>query len=475
MTSSLKDHVQEAAVALFDRFPARTRPLATPPPGSGLKAVIGDSGAPGVGYALNLTKDPVGFFRSRYEKYGEISWIGAFGRRCAVVFGPEGTERVIANRNKEFSAERGWGYFGNPFFAGGILFMDGEEHLHHRRVMQEAFTRSRLIGYMREMDPEISRTVKSWSPSETFRVYHHINQMTLDVATKVFVGAEGPTEADGLNKLFVECHGGVTSVVRADIPGGAWHRGLAARKQLEEYFYAKLPAKRRSASNDLFSVLSRAETEDGERFTDEDVVNQMIFFQLAAHETTTITTAMFAYFLAKFPQWQDRLRAEAQALGKEQLEFEDFEALPTFELAFKETLRMNSPVGLIAREATSDTEILGHFIPSGTLVLLPVFSTHRIEQWWTDPDTFDPERYTEERREDKRHRYIWAPFGGHAHKCIGMYFGGMEVKSAIYHMLLEYSWTVPDGYEPPIVHGTGPLPSDGLPIQLRRLHQGASQ
>jgi cytochrome P450 len=465
----MKDRVQDAAVALFDHFPARTRPLATPPPSSGLRAVMGDSGAPGVGYSLNLTKNPFGFFQSRYEKHGDVSWIGAFGRRCAVVFGPDGTERVIANREREFSAERGWGYFGNPFFAGGILFMDGEEHLRHRRVMQQAFTRSRLVGYMRQMDPEIIRTVESWAPSQRFRIYDKVNDMTFGVATKVFVGAEQTTEAADLRKLFVECHGGVTSVLRANVPGGAYRRGLAARMRLEEYFYEKLPAKRMSESEDLFSVLSRAESDEGERFTDEDVVNQMIFFQLAAHETTTITTAMFAYYLAKYPQWQERLRSEACALGKTQLEFDDFDALPSFELAFKETLRMNSPVGLVAREATNDTEILGHFIPEGTLVLVPLFASHRIAQWWTDPDTFDPERYTAERREDKRHRYIWAPFGGHAHKCIGMYFGGMEVKSAIYHMLMRYSWTVPDGYEPPMVHGTGPLPADGLPIQLRRL------
>lgn len=96
--------------------------------------------------------------------------------------------------------------------------------------------------------------------------------------------------------------------------------------------------------------------------------------------------------------------------------------------------------------------------------------------WWDEPDTFDPDRFGDERREDKNHRHGFVPFGGGAHKCIGMFFGAMESKAILHQMLLQFSWSVPTGYQPPIGYLTGPYPSDGLPITLtRNTFQGSSR
>ncbi len=71
----------------------------------------------------------------------------------------------------------------------------------------------------------------------------------------------------------------------------------------------------------------------------------MIFTMMAAHDTSTITVAMMGYYLARHPEWQERLREESRALGKPTIGYDDLEALPSMDLAFKETLRMNAPVG----------------------------------------------------------------------------------------------------------------------------------
>jgi hypothetical protein len=72
----------------------------------------------------------------------------------------------------------------------------------------------------------------------------------------VFVGAKLGPEANSLNKSFVDpVHGG-TAIVRADVRGGMWHRGLVGRRYLENYFRAALPAKRDGDGQDLFSVLA---------------------------------------------------------------------------------------------------------------------------------------------------------------------------------------------------------------------------
>jgi cytochrome P450 len=92
-----------------------------------------------------------------------------------------------------------------------------------------------------------------------------------------------------------------------------------------------------------------------------------------------------------------------------------------------------------------------------------------MSQWWKDPDTFDPERFSPERREDKVHKYAWSPFGGGAHKCIGMYFAGMQVKTILHQVLQRYRWRVPARYEWPLDTTSLPSPKDGLPVRLDRL------
>ena len=280
------------------------------------------------------------------------------------------------------------------------------------------------------------------------------------------MGDQLGAEADRLNSAFIDTVVGGQAIIRADVPGGKWHRGLESRRLLEQHFRSQIPAKRAGEGDDLFSVLCQAETEEGERFSDEDIVNHMIFAMMAAHDTSTITVAMMGYYIAKHPEWQERLREESRALGKDAIGYDDLDALPSMDLVFRETLRINAPVATLARQAIKDTEIDGYFIPAGAKLFVGIYATHRMEPWWRDPDMFDPERFSEERREDARHKYVWSPFGGGVHKCIGMHFGSMEVKAIMHQLLLRYRWRVPSGYEPPMDIGTGPFPGDGLPIEL---------
>jgi cytochrome P450 len=455
---------------MLDRLPVPgPRPLAVPPPGSGLKPVMGEPGPPLVGLSLQWLEDYLGYSRKFYERYGTVSWGNSLGTQVVSVVGPDGIETVLTNRERAFSNADGWGYFIGPFFERGVMLMDFEEHRHHRRIMQEAFKRERLVAYIEKANSTIARVLPTWRPGPGFALYAAAKQLTLDIATEVFVGTDIGAQADRLNRAFIDTVVGGQAIVRADVRGGKWHRGLESRRLLQEYFRSQIPEKRAANGDDLFSVLCRAETEDGHRFSDEDVVNHMIFTMMAAHDTSTITLALMGYYLAKHPEWQDRVRAESRALGKETIGYDDADHLPALDLVFKETLRMNAPVGVVARQAIKDTEIDGRYIPKGTRVMLGLYPTMRMEPWWTDPDTFDPERFTPERAEDHSHKYAWTPFGGNVHKCIGMHFGAMEVKAIMHQLLLRHSLHVEPAYEPPMDYGTGPFPADGLPIELRPL------
>lgn len=446
-----------------------SQPFSTVPATSHLKAIPGDRGLPVIGNTLALMRDPIGVMRQRYERYGPISWTSTFGLRVVQMIGPDANQFVMLNRGDLFSNHDGWDFFIGKFFHRGIMLLDFEEHKWHRKIMQQAFNREVLKGYLHRMGPSIEAGIQNWEQVPDFHVFSAVKQLTLDLATDVFMGYELGPEADSINKAFVDTVRAGTALVRANVPGGRWSRGLKGRKVLEKFFRKELPAKRASKASDLFSVLCHATTEDGQQFTDDDVVNHMIFLMMAAHDTSTITLSTLFYYLAKNPEWQERLRRESQSLGKTCIEYEDLANLEGIGMAMKEALRLCSPVPSMPRKTVKDVEFDGYLIPKGSFITVSPFFTHYMDDIWPEPQKFDPERFSEERREDKIHPYAWVPFGGGAHKCIGLHFAEMQVKAILHQVLLNYRWSVPSDYEMPVDMTSLPVPGDGLPVKLERL------
>lgn len=448
---------------LNSRWPVKE--LATPPAGSGLKPVLGDEGPPVVGHMVELMRFGIEFALRRHELYGPVSWTGGFGRRIVGLSGPEATQIALVNKDKAFSQE-GWKFFIEKFFERGLMLMDFGEHHLHRRIMQQAFTRDRLAGYVGQMGPVLREGVAAWSSTSRPRLYWALKQLTLDVATRVFMGMPSGGDASKINRAFVNSVRAGTAFVRHPVPGGRWAAGLHGRKVLEAYFGENMPAKRAADTEDLFSALCHATTDDGDRFSDADIVNHMIFLMMAAHDTSTVTSSAMAYYLAKHPEWQERAREESLALGDELPDIEALDRLETLDLVMKEALRLVAPVPSLARKTVKDTEVLGHYIPEGTLVAVSPTVNHFSPEHWTDPFRFDPERFAEPRREDRSHRMAWMPFGGGAHKCVGLHFGGLEVKLLIHEMLRACRWSVPESYTARWDYVSLPVPIDGLPVRL---------
>lgn len=455
--------VDDALLGAGNRGPGHA--LASAPPGSGLQPVPGDYGLPFVGHVLESIRFGEAFGRRRYERYGPVSWIGAFGTKIVTVAGPDATQQVLINKDKVFSQD-GWAFLIDKFFHRGLMLLDFSEHHMHRKIMQQAFTRDRLAGYVDQMVPQIRQAVPQWPTGGSFRLYWALKQLTLDVAARVFMDEPSGASSQEINRAFVAAVRAPTGLVRSDVPGTRWRAGLRGRARLERYFASNLAAKRAGDGGDLFTALCHATTPEGERFTDADVVNHMIFLMMAAHDTSTITTTAAAYFLGKNPDWQEHAREESLALGDEPPDIEALDKLETLDLVIKESLRLVAPVPSLARRALRDTEVLGHHIPAGTLVSATPGVNHFVPECWSDPDRFDPERFAEPRREDRSHRFAWIPFGGGAHKCIGMHFGTLEVKALLHEMLRGYRWQLPDGYHARWDHTSLPVPYDGLPMQL---------
>jgi cytochrome P450 len=439
------------------------------PKDSGLQSISGNSGLPLIGESLDIFHRPLEWANRRYERYGPVSWTNALGREMVVLLGPDAWDVPMANRNKQFASGPAWDYLIGPFFPRGLMLLDADEHLFHKRIMIQAFTKTRLAGYLDAMNPTIDQGVSSWIESDAYQCYPAIKQVTLDIATRTFMGAALGPQADRINRAFIDCVRAGTAYVRFPVPGLRWSRGLRARKVLEEMLRAQLPAKRRGSGDDLFTALCHAESEDGHSFTDDDVINHMIFLLMAAHDTTTITMTAMMDYLARSPEWQARCRAESVALGSSWVDFASQEQLTSLDLVMKESLRMLTPLPQMPRAALADTEVLGHFIPAGTQVMVNPQFIHYMPEYWPDPYRFDPGRFSPERREDKVHKHAWVPFGAGVHKCIGQYFGGMQVKAVMHQVLRQFEWSSEPGYKTPWDRTSLPSPKDGLRVKLTRL------
>lgn len=426
----------------------------------------GPRGWPVVGVSLRYLRDAHQFAMENYQRYGEVYRQHIFGRWQVALLGPDANQFVFQNRGDLFVSSI-WEYLIGPFFHRGLMLLDGDEHRMHRRIMQGAFHREALVDYLAMMQPRIQRDVAGWETGDGFMVFDHLKDLTLNVASEVFIGHEAGHDTAPMNRAFLDTVRAATDVLRLPIPGTRWQRGLKGRRYLEDFFAAELPRKRANPAGDLFSRLCEARTEDGELFSDEDVINHIIFVLMAAHDTSTITLSNMIYQLAKHPEWQERLREESRALGKGELDHADLEKLPGMELVMKEALRLCAPVPMLPRAATRDIEYKGYLIPKGHMVSLSPWLSHYLDDYWTEPYRFDPERFSSERAEDKQHPFLWVPFGGGAHKCIGLHFGNMEVKAILHQILLRYRWSVPENYEMQQDFTSLPIPKDGLPVRLQ--------
>ncbi|MDN5896375.1 MAG: cytochrome P450 [Nocardioides sp.] len=427
-------------------------------------------GLPYIGRTLDYVRNPQTMMRSQYDGWGPVSDIDFLGKRWTVLLGPDACGAALRNADKAFANKDGWGYLVGPFFDRGLMLLDFEEHHRHRRIMQSAFTRERLEGYTATLQPAVESGLARWQPDTRFRAYPALKELTLDLATEVFMGGADLASADELervNQAFIDCVQAATSLVRFNVPGTRWGRAMRGRKFLEEFFGRHLAAKRNDPGDDLFSVLCQLETDDGERFSDEDIVSHMIFLLMAAHDTSTITVSTVMQHLGQHPEWQERCRAEALALPLHPT-LADLGELVDIDLVMKESLRLVPPVPVVARKTVKDTEVLGHHIPADRLVAVMVHLSHHMDEVWPDPSAFDPERFADSRREDKAHRHAWEPFGGGVHKCLGMFFAGAEIKSILVHLLRQYSWSVEPGYVAPMSYLSLPFPKDGQPVHLTR-------
>ena len=446
------------------------------PDNRNLSHLPGAYGLPYLGFMIPLLKDPYTVIKRHYDRYGPVSRTRLTGQNVVWALGPDYNRELVMDPRQVYSARMGYDAPLGDFFAGGLLVRDFAEHKFHRRIMQTAFKTSSMQHYVHSVNEIAAARVGGWGALQGFHYYPQIKELLLDIGARVFVGVDLENEIAPLNKAFLDMMAGVLAIIRKDWPGLGlvYHRGMNGRRYLERYFQGLVPQKRRDDGMDMMSHFSKEKTEDGEYFPDKVVADHLIFLVLAAHDTTTSALTMASYYLARHPEWQERLRAEVQALDRS-LDYDDLGTnVPLLEQTFHEILRMHPPVPQLMRRTIRETELGGFRIPADTMVAMSPIFTHRMPEYWKDPHSFDPDRFGPARQEQKQHPYLWVPFGGGAHKCIGLHFADMLFKCVMTETLRRYRFRLPAKYpDPPsILHFPFAKLTDDLPLVLEPLGRG---
>ncbi len=431
-----------------------------------------DFGMPILGHLLPMYRDMLEVPTRLQRKYqSNAIHINMAGQEYVMLLGPDANQMVLHNQDDSFSSAGGWEYIIGKVFPGAIMAMDGGHHRYQRRIMQQAFKKPVLVKYVESMNEIAEQRIGQWSrqnAEETFLVYDNIKNLLMDFGVHIFLGVELGKDSEKMVQHFVSCVQASLAIIRAPVPPFAMWRGVRGRRQLVKMFETMLPEKRASNTPDFFSQFCHAESEEGERYNDQEIIDHMIFLMLAAHDTTaTALTAMF-YCLAKHPEWQDKLKAELATFGDKPLDYEDMEKLTTLSWVFKECMRLYPSVPSLPRAVVKDINFEGYTIRAGQKVSIYPIHTHRDPAIWTNPEAFDPLRFSPERSEHTRHRFAYVPFGGGSHMCIGQHFAELQTKSIMSQVLRQFRWSVPDGYEMPYQMAPIGKPKDGLPVKLVR-------
>ncbi len=438
------------------------------PDNKAIKHIPGEVGYPFLGKALDVMDDLLGMSRKCHAKWGNVSRIGMGPQRGLLVLGADNYKKVFLDGDKNFSVAMGYAEQLGAFYTGGLLLRDFDDHRFQRRMMQSAFKTAAMKDYVDIMNPILLNNMQRWPQGKQVPFFPLIKESLLEVGARIFIGVkEYGEQAETLSDAFLSVNGGLSSATHFDLPGTKWRKGLKGKLRLHDFFRDQIPKRRAEDGDDMLSFMCKETDDDGNHFPELDIIQNAAFLLFAAHDTTTSVLCHLMMYLGQHPKWRERLREESLALGKPTLDYDDLEKMEGLDLCFSEVLRLHPSVPVAVRRTIRECELEGHRVPPNTLLFMPPCYNQRDEQYWTEPDSFDPDRFSAERQEHKRHPFCYHPFGGGAHKCIGMHFAAMLVKCFMHQFLLNYDFETPDSYSPKLQWVPIPKPADGVPITIR--------
>ncbi|EJD42499.1 cytochrome P450 [Auricularia subglabra TFB-10046 SS5] len=196
----------------------------------------------------------------------------------------------------------------------------------------------------------------------------------------------------------------------------------------------------------LNAMLNGVDPQTGKKLTDKSIMEQMITFLIAGHETTSGMLSFFMYSVLKHPEVYAKVRTEIDTVvGAERIRPQHIGRLPYLTAVLREVLRVDSPIpGFTV--APFEDEILGgkYLVKKNTSVNIQAYSVHRDPAvWGDDAEEFKPERMLDGKFEALPPK-AWIPFGNGARACIGRGFAWQEGIMAVVTLFQKFDFRMAD-------------------------------
>jgi cytochrome P450 len=438
----------------------------------------GPRGEPVFGNSRQYARNPFEFLTACESAYGDVVEVELGPLETYIATNPDDIERILVADHRKYRKPEFQDDALGRLLGDGLLLSEGEQWREQRTLANPAFDMSRIAGIADTMTRHATEAVAEWSAGDELDLELEMARLTVKIIADAMMGVDlgekrVRTVQENLEPLGARFEPNPIRFVTPDWLPTRENRDYEAAVRTLEDVVADVVAERRGTEGsaddadppmDLLSILLRAQNR-GEQ-SDEQLRDEMVTMLLAGHDTTALTLTYAFYLLSEHPEAERRVHEELDAVLDGPPTFADARDLEYLDRVLQETMRLYPPVYVMFREPVVDVKLGGYRVPEGSAIMLPQWAVHRSPRWWADPETFDPDRWTRERRAD-RPRFAHFPFGGGPRHCIGKQFSLLEAKLIVAVVGQEYSLEYARD-EPFDLRGSLTMhPEDGMPMRVR--------
>ena len=378
--------------------------------------------------------------------YGDVvSMTQPNGRLAYFVNDADEVQRILTRRHAKYV--KGPGFERVKMLLGnGLIVSDGDVWRRSRTMIQPAFTRQSVHRLLAVMVECCDRRALRWADAAARGETLNITQETCDFALElILVCTFGDDYEDHILKEAENPFAFLSQDSTRDLSVVMKVRHL---RELLLTIIAGRRAGKASRYYDFLSMYLDATDKQGERFSDGELLDELITLIVAGFETSANTLNWVWYLVAKHPDVETKLIEEAtrEVPNVSAISVESLTAMQYTQQALEETLRLYPPVWLFTRRSVETDELENFDVPPGTNIYLSPFVLHRSAHYWPDPDQFDPDRFAPADKPKKDRPYF--PFSLGPRRCLGEYFSFLEMKVHLGLLLPRFRMRLANDQDP---------------------------
>ena len=394
-----------------------------------------------------ITRNPIPFHKEGFDKHGDsFSIAPPFSKPIMLTRDAEITKYLLRKNHRNYNKSKIQTQFLSKYLGKGLLTASGDYWLKQRRLIQPAFHKEKLQKLVTIMEGEIDKQLQTIQEGKKVALYPIMNELAFHVVAKsLFNYSSDDNTMHRLQEIIETLQGFIVREIRQ--PHKKWWykvSGLKAKnmklvKESRDIINNIIDQRRLSNKehDDLLDMLLKAKyEEDGTSMTNEQLIDEILIFFVAGHETTANALTFTFHLLAKDTETLQKAVAEVEAIDADLPPMKKLSELNYVKMCVEEAMRLYPPAWITDRVAIEDDAFAGFNIEKGTMIGISFYELHRNEKYWKNPNDFVPERFSEENRKETAGHYF--PFGAGPRMCIGNGFALYEMMLSVYAVLKKY-------------------------------------